>query len=163
MRFGAEIIEVATLVQIEQVRSLMQAYQSGLPPHFRFPDLEWVNLPGDYAAPKGALLLATIDGVPVGCVGLRPFMLPGACEMKRLYVSPAFRGARLGTALVEQAILVAKRKGYIRLRLDTDTSTMQAAVQLYRRFGFQEIPAPPTPQVDGLSYMEMWLAGRPPV
>ncbi len=157
MTSGAEIVEVTVPEQIEQVRSLFREYQAALPEQYRFPDREWINLPGEYAPPEGALLLATIAGRLVGCVGLRPFPLPGACEMKRLYVRPAFRGLKLGKALVERVIQVARRLGYSRLRLDTHPSTMQAAVELYRHFGFEEIPADPDSKVDGLCYMELWF------
>ena len=151
------ILEATTPEQIDHVRSLIRDYQALLPPHLRFPDQEWLDLPGDYAAPQGALLLATIDGQPAGCVGLRPFPLPAACEMKRLYVRPAFRGHKLGLALVERTISLARLLGYQRLRLDTHPETMRSAVELYRRFGFQEIPSDPAPPVAGLTYMELLL------
>jgi len=153
----ADILEVATPEQIDHVRSLFRAYQSELPPQLRFPGREWLNLPGAYAAPQGTLLLATIGGQPAGCVGLRPFPLAGACEMKRLYVEPRFRGDKLGHALVEHVIIAARRMGYSRLRLDTHPESMPAAVGLYRRFGFKEVSADPVPHVAGLSYMELLL------
>ena len=152
-----EIVEVTTPEQIGRPRSLFRAYQSELPAHLRFPDDEWLNLPGAYAPPQGALLLATIEGQPAGCVGLRPFPQAGECEMKRLYVRPIFRGHRLGNTLVEQILQVARSRGYFRLRLDTHPDSMQAAVELYHRFGFKEVAADPVPQIEGLSYMELLL------
>jgi len=162
MTSAAEIVEVASPEQIEQVRSLFREYQSALPEQYRFPNREWLDLPGEYASPQGALLLATVASRLAGCVGLRPFPLSGACEMKRLYVRPAFRGLKLGKALVEQVIQVARRLGYSHLRLDTHPSTMKAAVELYRRCGFQEIPADPAPQVGGLCYMELRFSTQTP-
>jgi len=153
----AEILEVSTLEQLESVRSLLRRYQSELPASFRFPDSEWQNLPGDYRPPGGALLLATVTGPPAGCVGLRPFPLDGACEMKRLYVQPEFRGAKLGATLVEHIIQVARTLGYSRMRLDTHLPTMGSAVELYRRFGFSDVSPWPLPRVEGLSYMELPL------
>ncbi len=152
-----EIVEVTTSEQVEQVRSLVQAYQSGLPAQYCFPNDEWLNLPGAYAAPQGVLLLATLAGEPAGCVGLRLFPQVGTCEMKRLYVRPTFRGYKLGKTLIEQVIQVARRLGYSRMRLDTHPDSMQAAVGLYRRFGFREVAAEPVPHVDGLSYLELLL------
>ena len=77
--------------------------------------------------------------------------------MKRLYVAPAFRGHNLGSVLIERIIQAARALGYTRMRLDTHLPTMGAAVELYRRFGFVEVPADPMPQVEGLSYMEIRL------
>ncbi len=120
-------------------------------------EAELAKLPGVYAAPQGKLLLATVAGQPVGCVGLRPFPLAGACEMKHLYVLPTFRGGRLGKELVERVVAEARRLGYSRLRLDTHPPTMQAAVAMYRRFGFQEVEPGPVEAVEGLVYMELLL------
>jgi len=153
----AEIVEVATADQLENVRSLIRDYQLQLPTWLRFPEREWRDLPGDYAVPTGALLLATADDQPVGCAGLRPFPLADACEMKRLYVVPEFRGEGLGKALIERILAIACRLKYTRLRLDTQPDSMQAAVELYRRFGFKEVAAEPGPHVEGLSYMELLL------
>jgi putative acetyltransferase len=157
MRLMAEFVEVATVEQLEQVRALFRGYQSELPAQYRFPDLEWQTLPGEYRPPGGTLLLAKIADQPAGCVGLRPFPLEGACEMKRLYVRPNFRGAKLGPTLIEQIIEAARRRGYTLMRLDTHPATMGPAIELYRRFGFAEVPAGPVPYVDGLLYMELCL------
>jgi carbonic anhydrase len=153
----AEIVEAASLDQIEQTRALFRSYQSELAAPYRFPDSEWQTLPGAYGPPGGALLLATVAGQPAGCVGLRPFPLAGACEMKRLFVAPTFRGHNLGSVLIERILQAARTLGYTRMRLDTHLPTMGAAVELYRRFGFVEVPAEPMPQVEGLSYMEIRL------
>ncbi len=78
------------------MRNLFSEYRAELPVEYcsRAFDAEIAGLPGEYAAPEGKLLLATVVGQPVGCVGLRPFPRDGACEMKRLYVRPAFRGGK---------------------------------------------------------------------
>ena len=157
MNSAAQIAEVTQPGQLEQVRGLFQSYQAQLPAAYRFPDSEWQTLPGVYAPPGGALLLATISGQPAGCVGLRPFPLERACEMKRLYVGPSFRGYHLGRTLIEEIIGMARNLGYSRMRLDTHAATMAPAVELYRRFGFVAVPADPMPEVEGLSYMELRL------
>jgi GNAT superfamily N-acetyltransferase len=152
-----EILAAVTLDHLAQVRELFQSYQAQLPSQLRFPDSEWQTLPGAYGPPGGELLLASVADHPAGCVGLRPFPLPAACEMKRLFVSPSFRGHNLGNVLIERIILAARQLGYTRMRLDTHLPTMGAAVRLYRQFGFVDVPALPMPQVEGLSYMELRL------
>ena len=154
---GVEILAAVIPDHLAQVRALFQTYQSQLPSHLRFPDSEWQDLPGAYGPPGGELLLATVAGQPAGCVGLRPFPLSAACEMKRLFVSPSFRGHNLGGVLIDRVILAARQLGYTRMRLDTHLPTMGAAVRLYRQFGFLDVPALPMPQVEGLSYMELRL------
>ena len=157
MNRPVEIVEVSSLDQLERVRDLLRSYQQELPSPYRFPDSEWQTLPGAYSPPGGALVLAMVGGEPAGCVGLRAFPLPRACEMKRLYVAPAFRREHLGRALVEKILEVARRLGYSRMRLDTHPQTMMAAVELYQRFGFVEVAAEPMPTVEGLAYMERAL------
>jgi ribosomal protein S18 acetylase RimI-like enzyme len=99
-------------------------------------------MPGDYAAPGGALLLALVDDAPAGCVALRPLAdvdYPNACEMKRLYVRRAFRRFGLGRLLAQQLMDVATQAGYSTLLLDT-LDDMEAARGLYASLGFEEIP-----------------------
>ena len=80
------IVEAITPEQIEQVRNLFVEYRAELPVDycFRTFDAEIAGLPGAYAPPEGKLYLATVVGQPVGCIGLRPFVIERTCEMKRL-------------------------------------------------------------------------------
>ena len=154
-----EIVQVHTREQLQAVRAMFQDYHSELPPQIRTLhfDQEVRTLPGKYAAPGGALLLATVGGEPGGCVGLRPYSeVEGACEMKRLYVRPAFRGEKLGKLLVQQIISQARARGYERLRLDTHPPTMQSAISLYRKFNFVVVSDVTNP-VPELVYMELKL------
>ncbi len=148
----SEIVEAITAAQIDQVRHLFRQYQAELPLHLRF---ELPALPGEYGPPTGKLLLATVAGQPVGCIGLRPFPLEATCEMKRLYVRPIFRGGKLGKELVDRVLQDGRALGYQRIRLDTHPPSMQAAVKMYRRLGFQEVTV--TDPVEGLLYMELAL------
>lgn len=123
---------------------------------------ELAQLPGKYAPPGGALLLARADGEAAGCVALRA-LEPGICEMKRLYVRPAHRGRRtadglsIGRALAQAVIAAARARGYGRLRLDTITSKMDAAVRLYRSMGFVDIPPYYPSPIPDTAYMELIL------
>jgi carbonic anhydrase len=157
MTLAVEIVEVRTAEELEHVRKLFRSYREGLPAYLRFPDSEWQELPGVYSRPGGALLHATVAGQSAGCVGLRPFPLQGACEIKRLFVRPTFRRHKLGHSLMIRILDIARDLRYTRVRLDTHLATMGAAVELYRQFGFVEVPADPMHQVEGLSYMELTL------
>ena len=105
-------------------------------------DEELAQLPGDYAPPRGALLLAKVEGVVAGCCALRPLDTadyPNAAEMKRLYVRKAFRGFGLGRQLVEAILDEARQAGYSCVLLDT-LDDMEAARALYEELGFEEVP-----------------------
>lgn len=128
---------------LDSVRTLIREYGEFLgPDHLCAADLEreLVSLPGRYALPGGALLLATTTTrAPLGCVGLRGIRgLDGqsAGEVKRLWVRPSARGHQTGSLLLRGAIDRAPHIGYDTLFLDTIPSLMSAAVALYRRFGF---------------------------
>lgn len=103
---------------------------------------ELLNLPGDYAAPRGALWLVAVEGTFAGCCGLRPLDsvdYPNACEMKRLYVRPGFRGLGLGRLLADATLDSARMAGYDCILLDT-LDTMESARALYAELGFHEVP-----------------------
>lgn len=100
-------------------------------------EAEIEGLAGRYAEPEGVLLLALDGGQPVGCGALR-LLVPGICEMKRLYLEPAARGSGAGRALVVALIETGRVRGYRAMRLDT-LSGMQRAIALYRSLGFQPI------------------------
>ena len=95
-------------------------------------------MPGKYAEPDGKVLLAWDNDKIAGGVALRPLDEVGVCEMKRLFVREPWRGQSVGFRLTEQIIEVARGLGYIRMRLDTE-KRLEAAINLYRKFGFLQI------------------------
>jgi putative acetyltransferase len=119
-------------------------------------DQELATLPGRYAPPSGALLLASLGAEPVGCVAMRE-LEPGVCEMRRLYVRPAARGSGAGTRLTDAVIAAARSAGHRRMRLDTIAPVMGRAVELYRRRGFVEIAAYAENPIEGALYLELAL------
>ena len=134
----------ASAEEWEATRSIFKEYAAQLAVDLCFQsfDEELANLPGEYDAPRGALLLALVDGAVAGCVALRPLDdvdYPNACEMKRLYVRQAFRGSGLGRQLAEAIMDEARANGYDRVLLDT-LDDMEAARALYDDLGFSEIP-----------------------
>src|SRR5919106_5571416 len=113
---------------MQHARTLFEEYASDLsisPCFQNFAD-ELKNLPGDYAPPDGRLLLATEDDQLAGCIALRK-LEPGVCEIKRLFVRPAYRGKRLGKVLIESIIDEARKLGYTTMRLDTLPGRMDKA------------------------------------
>jgi len=106
-----------------------------------------------YAPPHSVLLLARADGAPAGCVACKPLEPPAVCEMKRLYVRPAFRALGVGEALVRRIMAEARDAGYRRMRLDTLPS-MRAAQRLYARLGFVGIPPYCENPVAGSHFLE---------
>ena len=139
------------------IRELFAEYAAslGFNLHFQNFDTELATLPGDYAPPRGALLLAFHAGALAGCVGVRP--LEGSiCEMKRLYIRPGLRGLRIGYRLANEAIAAARHAGFARIRLDTIPS-MHEAQALYLRLGFHEIPAYRHNPIPDTRYLELDL------
>ena len=155
---GVELVEAASPEQIEQARALFLEYAESLSFSLCFQsfDEELKSLPGAYTPPGGRLLLANYHSQLAGCIALRP-LEPTICEMKRLYVRPAFRGKGVGRLLVDRIIAEARVIGYQSMRLDTVVQEMQDGVALYRRRGFREIPPYRTNPVGGVIYLELAL------
>ena len=143
---------------IPTVRSLFREYAQSLGFDLSFQDFEaeLASLPGKYAPPQGALLIARHGGTSCACVALRKID-EECCEMKRLYVQPARRGLGIGRQLVERILDEARAGGYRRMRLDT-LSTMVSAVALYRSFGFRDIPPYIFNPIPGALFMERDLS-----
>jgi len=127
-----------------QVHAIFLEYAQSLKVDLCFQnfDDELRNLPGEYAEPRGALLLAQVNGEIAGCCALRPLDgcdYSNAAEMKRLYVRPAFRGLGLGRQLADAILDAARHAGYACVLLDT-LDDMEAARALYEDLGFEEVP-----------------------
>jgi ribosomal protein S18 acetylase RimI-like enzyme len=143
---------------LEETRKLFREYASWLEIDLCFQNFaqELAALPGDYAPPDGRLLLAEHNGEAAGCVALRK-LDEGLGEMKRLFVRDRFRGQGIGRTLIEAIIREAKEAGYERMRLDTIPPKMNAAIGLYRLFGFREIEPYCNNPVPGAKFMELEL------
>ena len=142
MRSNAiKIYHACTALDFVAARSLFQEYANWLNIDLSFQGFadELTNLPGPYVPPHGRLFLASFNNVTAGCVALRP-LEKSVCEMKRLYVRPAFRHRGLGKMLAERIVTEAKLIGYSCMRLDT-LSSMLPAIRLYEALGFSCIPA----------------------
>jgi ribosomal protein S18 acetylase RimI-like enzyme len=155
-------IRQAAATEMDVVALLFREYAAALDIDLSYQGFaaELAALPGAYAPPNGALLLAfAASGEPVGCVGVRPLHEAGVCEMKRLHVTPAARGSGLGRGLALAAIEAATEAGYVWMRLDT-LPTMQAAQALYFRLGFETTPAYYDSPVAGTIFMRKALQAK---
>jgi putative acetyltransferase len=125
-------------------------------------DLTYMNLPEEfvtmdkkYSGNEGVLILALDGDEAIGCVGVRKIE-PGIAELKRLYVRDSHRGLKIGITLLEKALANAGSLGYNKIRLDV-IPTLPKAKELYRSFGFYEIPPYFDNPVEGTAYMEKVL------
>lgn len=155
------ITPAAAPADTDAVRALFLEYQDdiGIDLGFQGFAAELASLPGVYAPPLGALVLARVDGQPAGCCALRPLFDSdhgNACEMKRLFVRRAFRGFGLGRQLAEHVILLAQQAGYDCMLLDT-LREMEAARALYQELGFEEIAPYYHNPLPGAHYLKLVL------
>ena len=143
-----------TAADYELARGLFREYAASLGVDLSFQDFEHelANVHEQYHPPYGALLLAFAGDTAIGCTGIRR-LADGVAELKRMYVQPAYRGSGRGLQLLQRAIALATDAGYHTLRLDT-LPDMAQAQQLYRTFGFKEIPPYRYNPVAGTMYME---------
>jgi len=143
---------------LDGVRDIFREYAGSLDIDLAFQgfDEELASLPGRYAAPGGQLMLALVDGGIAGCGAFAPLHdadYPNACEMKRLYVRPAFRRFGLGRIMAQALLDDARRAGYSAMLLDT-LDDMEAARELYATLGFHEIPPYYFNPIPGAHYLK---------
>jgi ribosomal protein S18 acetylase RimI-like enzyme len=150
-----------TFAQFDATRAIFREYAAGLGVDLCFQgfEAELAALPGDYAQPLGSLQLALVGGEVAGCGAFRPIGdvdYANACEMKRLYVRPAFRGLGLGRLIAQALMDQAVRAGYSVMLLDT-LDDMEAARSLYTQLGFEEIPPYYFNPIPGAHYLKAQL------
>lgn len=133
-----------TPLELDVLKALLREYADSLQVDLCFQGFEeeLMTLPGNYAEPRGSLLMAWVDEQLAGCCGLRPLDTvdyPNACEMKRLYVRPEWRKNGIGRVLAEATLDCARIAGYSCVLLDT-LDGMETAREMYQELGFEEIP-----------------------
>ncbi|OYU25660.1 GNAT family N-acetyltransferase [Paucibacter aquatile] len=143
-------------------REILRDYSASLQVDLCFQDFEaeLASLPGQYEPPGGLMLLALVDGAVAGCGGFRNLPevdYPNACEMKRLFVRPAFRRFGLGRMLAQALIDRATQAGYSSMLLDT-LDDMEAARGLYESLGFEAVPPYYFNPIPGAHYLRVELA-----
>lgn len=147
------MIKIAPADDYDVVRELLREYAEGIGVDLSFQDFE--NEVASLATFYDRILVAQSGDDVAGCVALR-HISDITCEMKRLYVRPAFRGSGTGRALAVGIIEEARRRGYTRMRLDT-LPTMREAFALYESLGFHSIAPYRHNPVDGTKYLELEL------
>jgi putative acetyltransferase len=152
-----QINQVTTPAQLAAIRSLFQEYAAWLRVDLCFQKFEeeLTTLPGLYAPPRGCLLLAADGDGFAGCVALRP-LGDTVCEMKRLFVRPAYLGRGLGRELAQRVIAEAQNIGYSSMRLDT-LPFMHGAIGLYETLGFVRCSAYYATPLPETVFMELRL------
>ena len=152
------IIEAKTDAEIDAADRIFREYESwlGLDLCFQGFEEELAGLPGKYSSPDGRLFLAYSEEDLAGCAALRKID-PGVCEMKRLFVRDQFRRFGIGRLLIDRLLTAARDIGYRAMRLDTYPAKMWKAVELYRQYGFVEIPAYYHNPYEGVLFMELQL------
>jgi GNAT superfamily N-acetyltransferase len=156
---GASIrlLQAATPHQWDEARRLVREYAASLNVDLSFQnfDDELQHFTTEYAAPRGAFILAEAEGQHFACIGLRQFSADSG-EIKRLYVAPAARGRGLGRVLVERIIAVAREVGYRSVLLDT-LPFMKEAQALYLSLGFQPTTAYRFNPIEGSAFLRLDL------
>ena len=140
------------------VEARFREYVASLAEDISFQDFEaeFAGLPGKYARPGGAVLIAWDGAQPDGAVAYH-MVEPGVCEMKRLYIRPAFRGKGIARELANELIDDARRQGYRTMLLDT-LGSMSAARALYRDLGFVPVAPYYDNPLSGVMYMALDLS-----
>ena len=108
-----------------------------------------------HVMPDGRLYLALADGAPAGCIGLRKID-DTSCELKRLYIRPAYRGQGMSRVLMDRILADARAIGYKVMLLDT-LPFLQTALRLYKAYGFEEIERYNDSPMDTSIYMRLTL------
>jgi putative acetyltransferase len=154
---GHCIVDAHTADAVGTVRELFLEYAAWVTVDLCFQDFEaeLATLPGKYAPPTGAILLAQVHGTVAGCVAMRR-LEASVGEMKRLWVRQSFRNCGIGKLLIEAIVARARAAGYARLRLDT-LPQMNTALVLYRALDFYEVPAYYDNPVPGAIFLEKVL------
>ena len=84
------------------------------------------------------VVLAVLDGSPIGCGALR-LLDSETGEIKRMFVRPEARGQQVGRAILGELESWARELELSRVILET-VLKLEAAVGLYRSQGYQRIP-----------------------
>jgi tRNA pseudouridine38-40 synthase len=134
-------ISLAQNSDLQNVKELFIEYQKSLNISLCFQgfEKELESLPEPYDEPFGCILVLKVYEETVGVVALKK-LEEGICEMKRLYIKPAYQGFGFGKKMALAIMEQAKAKNYKTMKLDT-LERLESAVLLYRNLAFNETQA----------------------
>jgi GNAT superfamily N-acetyltransferase len=146
-----------TSAEFRELRRLLDRFASSIEANLEFEDFkrELAMPSGPYAGPDGRLLVWEEDGVLGGCIALAN-LGDGVCELRRLWVSPLFRGRGIGRELTHELLREARQIGYAKVRVHTG-STLLSVRAVYDGLGFYEIPPYASAHVGGEIFLEREL------
>ena len=123
------------------IRTNLKAHHLDIPGTVYFDDgLD--HLSSFYSHPGRAYYVLLDDGTLVGGIGLAEFAgFPDCCELQKLYLDDSVKGRGLGYQMIEKVEAEGRRLGYKSMYLETHTN-LQAAIHIYEKAGYQEIPRP---------------------
>jgi GNAT superfamily N-acetyltransferase len=111
---------------------LNRRFESGFDPSASIPAED-----GELVPPRGAFLVATLDGEPVACGAVKAIS-PRIGSLKRMWVAESARGLGIGRRMLEALEGQARKLGLRKVRLETNDA-LQEAIHLYRTAGFREV------------------------
>ncbi|MBR2991885.1 MAG: GNAT family N-acetyltransferase [Clostridiales bacterium] len=113
-------------------------------------------IPYNLSESISAVLLAYMDGVAVGCAGLKKYN-DSDVEIKRVWVEPDYRSRHIATELMDRIEDKAREMGFKRAVLQT-RPIMEDAVGLYEKRGYELIGNyPPFDKLEGAICMALHL------
>ena len=89
---------------------------------------------------NGGTFLVTINNGRIIGTGAIRFLEEGVCELKRMWLLTEYHGQGHGHRMIQELFLIARKKGYKRIRLQTDNVVQTRAINFYTKLGFYEIP-----------------------
>ncbi|KAM5342192.1 hypothetical protein ACJ41O_015223 [Fusarium nematophilum] len=170
---SVSIRRASTPADLDAVVACFHAYTQWLDEDISFQNYttELDGLPGKYAPPSGALLIAQDNSTNeiLGCIAMRPITVESEyhkshpadkryCEIKRLFLYPAARGRQVGRSLVREVLIRAAAEGYDVALLDS-LSKMKAAINLYKSEGFVEVEPYTHNPLQGAMYFAKRISG----
>lgn len=138
---------LASAVRIDRVdpdgtaaRSCLERFYAEVDQRFETgfdPDRSLPAPVADFLPPRGAFLVASVDGRSVGCGAVRGISARTG-SIRRMWVAEEVRGLGVGRRLLSALEGEAARLGFTRVRLETNRA-LREAIALYRSAGYREV------------------------